>query len=258
MRVIVHGGFHKTGTTTVQNALRQNRKALKPHVRIRLRPTMRAVCEAARAYSRKRDTVALGLFRFEVAQFAETLKANDPRALLLASEDLAGHMPGRHGLRGYDATPQLMAKLAETLRMVHPGAKVAFYFSTRAATPWLTSCYAQHLMTTRMVQSRDAYVTDFAHAARLDEIVDQVAAETGLPVHHAALEDVSAGPMGPLDPVLDLLAVPTSLRDRLVPQAPAAQAISTEAQQALLELNRSGLNDADLRTAKDAVKREMR
>lgn len=65
-RVIVHDGFHKTGTTTVQKALRQDRKILRDHVHIIL-----------------------------------------------------------------------------------PDIQVQFYFSARAATPWLASCYAQHLNTWR-------------------------------------------------------------------------------------------------------------
>ena len=55
MRIIIHAGFHKTGTTTVQKTLRANREDLRPHCRIILRPGMVALCEAARAYSVSRS-----------------------------------------------------------------------------------------------------------------------------------------------------------------------------------------------------------
>jgi hypothetical protein len=48
-RVILHAGFHKTGTTSVQEFLRANRSALKKHVAIRLKPQMRDLIHAARA-----------------------------------------------------------------------------------------------------------------------------------------------------------------------------------------------------------------
>lgn len=52
-RVIIHAGFHKTGTNSLQQTLRDDLHLL-------LRPAMLALCEYARAYSRSREKYDLG------------------------------------------------------------------------------------------------------------------------------------------------------------------------------------------------------
>lgn len=258
MRVVVHGGFHKTGTTTVQKALRANKPRLKRHLRIFLRPGMIAACEAARAYSQHRDAMNLALFGYEVAQIAETWAPDDPRPVLLASEDLAGHMPGRRGLRRYDATPKLMAVLAETLRAVHPSADIRFYFSTRAATPWLHSCHAQHVRATRMTLDRDTYADAFAGSGDLDKVVADVATATGCPVSATALEVSAPRPLGPLAPLLDCFDLPARVIARIAPHPAANTAFDPDLLAQMLDINRSARSDADCRAAKDVIKRRGR
>ena len=57
-KIIIHAGFHKTGTTSLQQNLRANRAVLRPDIRLVLRPGMTALCESARAYSRSRAVTA--------------------------------------------------------------------------------------------------------------------------------------------------------------------------------------------------------
>jgi hypothetical protein len=99
-RFVVHAGFHKTGTTTVQDTLRANASLLTTHLRVLLRPDMLALCEAARAFSASRGDPEMARFRHAAAELVEGWDRNDPRPILLASEDLAGHMPGRRKLTG--------------------------------------------------------------------------------------------------------------------------------------------------------------
>lgn len=254
MQVIVHAGFHKTGTTTVQRALNQNRAALVPHVNIILRSDMVAVCEAARAYSASTDVLDLALFQYELAQLAEGWDRSDTRPVLLASEDLGGHMPGRRGLTSYAATPQLMQTLAETLAEIRPDAQAQFFFSTRAAEPWLASCYVQHLRATRITQTSDEYTNAHRDSARLGIIIDRVAgAVAPHPVHHCALESSQTRPLGPLDPLLDLIGLPQAIRTRLIPHPPANIASPQAQIDQMLALNRSNLGAKAWRAAKSAL-----
>ncbi len=248
MRVIVHAGFHKTGTTSVQQALRLNRAALKPHLRIVLRPAMVAVCEAARGYSAVPDAVNLALFQYELAQLAETWPARDSRPVLLASEDLSGHMPGRKGVKTYQGAPRLMAALVETLRRIHPGAAPEFYFSTRRTDDWLRSCHAQHLCASRLTLDAAKYAKAYRRSANLDAIIDNVAKATACPTHRAALEQGD-----PLAALLDVIGLPDELRARLRPADPANTAPPAEVLAALLDLNRGDMSEPDLRAAKRAL-----
>lgn len=257
MRILLHAGFHKTGTTTVQQTLRINRAALAPHLRVLLRGDMIPVCDSARAYSISADPLDLSLYQYELARLAEGWDVRDTRPVLLASEDLSGHMPGRHGLPSYTAAPQLMLTAAETLVEIRPDCRPEFFFSTRAAAPWLASCHAQHLSAARMTLDATAYALTFRDSADLDSAVSHIAAVVApRQVHRAALEDSTDRPLGPLDPILDLLTLPADIRAGLVPQPPANQMPPQAMLDRFLELNRLDLSDAALRDAKRALRQE--
>ena len=253
-RLIVHAGFHKTGTTTVQKTLRLNRQALNPHLKVILRRDMIAVCEAARAWSVSRDPLDAALFRYELAQLAEGWSDNARRPILMVSEDLSGHMPGRHGLSAYDAAPPLMQALAETLTEVRPDLQLQLFFSTRAERPWLDSCHAQNLRSARITLSRIDYRRTYRRSADLAAIVAQVAAVIApWPVTSAALEACLDRPLGPLDPLLDLVGLPAPVRAGLTPHPPANRTPPPEVLDRLLALNRSNLDPQALRAAKQAL-----
>jgi sulfotransferase family protein len=253
MRVIVMPGFHKTGTSSLQAALRANRPVLKPHLRMLMRPRMIALCEAARGYSTRRDALNLAMFQYELAQLAEGWKVDDPRPMLLASEDLAGHMPGRHGLRAYSATPRLMTMLVETLAEVIPTARVEFLFTTRDPDDWLASCHAQHLRASRMTRTAAEYAVQYRGSADLVTIIDRVAETTAHTVHRATLEVSAKQPLGPLTPLIDLLDLPADTRLCLTPASAANPSPDSDMLAALLALNRSTMTETELRAAKKAL-----
>lgn len=253
MRIIIHAGFHKTGTTTVQKTLQANRKILRPHCHIILRPDMVALCESARAYSVSRSQSDLALIQYEATVLAEGWAARG-KDVVISSEDLSGHMPGRHGLMSYDATPRIINAITQAFAAAVPDAEQILYFTTRAATPWLRSCYVQHLRAKRITLSVDEYVADFAASANLDEIISQIAAAVpDIRMIVRPLETCTS-PLGPLASLLDLLGgVDTNT---LTPRAPENPAPPQGVLDAVLALNRSDLSDTDWRAARDALKRE--
>ncbi|WP_299686257.1 hypothetical protein [uncultured Tateyamaria sp.] len=249
-RLIVHAGFHKTGTTSIQRLLKRNRNAL-PDMQIILRPHMIGLCEAARAYSVSRDAVDLGFVQYEAALLAETMRRD---TILLSSEDLSGHMPGRHNLKAYDAAPALAAAMTEAWDAALPGVEVSFAYTTRDAGPWLASCYAQHLRATRITIAADHYALVYAGSADLTGIVAQV--QGALPdvnVRHFALEDTGGARLGPADALLACAGVPADQRATLTPVARANRGLSRRQRDALLALNQSTLTDTELRERKSRL-----
>lgn len=258
MRVILHAGFHKTGTTTLQQALHRNRDALAPHLRLIPRATMMPAGRTARAFSASGDPLEMALFRYELAQAIEGWDSTDPRPVVISQEDLCGHMPGRHGVDRYGAAVALMQAAVKTLADVHPGARPEVFFSTRAAEPWLASVHAQHLRATRMRLDAAEFAERYREAADLAAVADAVAAALApLPVHRAALEECRDRPLGPLDPLLDLLDLPDASRAGLEPQPPANTAPPADCAAELLALNRSRMEDAAVHAAKQALLREV-
>lgn len=257
MRLVVHAGFHKTGTTSIQRTLDANRDRLAPAFRVLLKADMSGLTEAARAYSRTLDEVEWALFRYEAARVLAELDATDPRPVVMSSEDLSGHMPFRHGLPDYGAAPRLMAGLAEVAAEVLGPVDIAFLFTTRAAAPWVKSCYAQHIRATRLTDGPEDYAARAMPHADLDAMADRIAeAVAPRPVHRAALEDIGGGPLGPLDALLDLAGAEPELRAKLTPLPPANRAAPPDVLDQLLALNRSGRDRGDVSAEKKALLRK--
>ena len=263
MRLIFHAGFHKTGTSSVQQALALNRAALSPHLRILLKPDMPALTEAARTASRIEndgaDAPAWALLTYEAAHVLSALDADDPRPVVLSSEDLSGHMPFRQGRPDYGAAPRLMAALKDVAQRAVPGAVVEFLFTTRAAAPWVASCHAQHLRATRMTDDLDTFAARALPHADLTAMIDRIAAAVApSPVHRAALEDTGPRRLGPVEALFDHIALPARTRAALTPPERANRALPAETQVELLALNRASTDWTATHDAKRAVIRAAR
>ena len=246
-RLIVHAGFHKTGTTSVQRLLDRSRDALDP-LKVVLRADMKALCEAARAFSVSRTTVDLGLIKYEAAILAEQWRAD---TVLLSSEDLSGQMPGRHGLKRYDAAPVIAAAMLEAWQEALPGIEVCFVFTSRDAAAWLASCYVQHLRATRIAITADHYMREYSASAELPAIIARVqAAVPDADVRNIALEGTEDKRLGPADALLALAGVPADVRSTIGPIGRANPSMTRKRQAAFLALNRSHLSDKEVHARK--------
>jgi hypothetical protein len=234
--MIIHAGFHKTGTTTVQNVLKAQHPFLTPHLCVILKSDIRDLCEAALAYSAQPSKTRLATFRDEAAACFGTMPEDDPRPILISAEDLCGAIPGRHGRIGY---PHAKALLATLISQIALDCAPQVYLSTRAPTAWLKSCYAHNLRHGRTCLSLEDFIT--AHAGpSLDKIAADIASALGrVPVTTAALEDTSTSAHGPLTPILDLLALPEALRKPLRPTSVGNPSLPPDILDALLKLNRA-------------------
>lgn len=256
-RMLIHAGFHKTGTTSVQNTLAHNKALLAPVLRIFLRKQIPSICENARAYSASRDKIDLISFSYEVAQFLEALDPDDPRDILISAEDLCGLMPGRRNLTRYDAAPLLLKAFVLTAEKILPDSvDLAFYFSMRAPDTWLPSCYAQHLRVIRMVLSEAEYCDTFAESANLRKVVDSVRfAVSPIPVLATPIEQTNNKPYGVLSPIFDHLNLPQNIVKDLKVLPPANVSLPTELRQEFLRLNRDVTNRGALKKAKNRARR---
>lgn len=241
--IVVHPGFHKTGTTSLQDALAANRAVLAPHATVMLRADMPAICRSAKVYSETRDALDLGVFSYELACLLSEQALDDPRPLLLSCEDLCGLMPGRRGATGYGAAAALAAAIVRvTAEVAGQGARPAFYISTRRKG-WLQSLYWQLLLRDRLRLDQVEFKRLYRAAADLDaaaRAVTRAVAPSAVTV--MALEDMT-GPLGPLDPVLDLLGIPPDLRARLTPPEQRNSKGGPKLRARMLDVNRGDLPD---------------
>jgi hypothetical protein len=256
-RIVIHAGFHKTGTTSVQAMLRANADRLAPHLRIYLKDAFEPLTECARAFSIDPRKKTLSQVARAAATFFSTLDPDDPRPIVMSSEDLSGHMPGRHGLECYDSAGLVMKCLADTaLRRFGPETDLTFYFSTRTRDAWLRSTWWQNLRSTRLTDDFPTYSRQFDDARSLDDILEEIALDVApARVTSFLLEYAADLPLGPLDPLLALLEVTELDRSELAVLPPENVQPDMGLPDIFLALNRSTLSDKDIQDTKRILRR---
>lgn len=257
MRVLLHPGFHKTGTSSMQRGAMARMPRLARHLRFLNNDDLARATRAARRYSQTRDPQDLHRFAEAFDLCLDAVSPDDPRALLISSEDLSGYMPGHHGVITYDAAAPLMNVATATLAArFGTDAGIIVWFTTRAPAAWARSAYYQILRAHRVTDSYESYHPVLAGASHLQEIVDEVAARVQgrARVVTSAIEEIGPKPLGPLGEALALLGIPAT---GLAP-LPAQNVQPEGAIDALLALNRSDLDDDALAEAKRRLIRTYR
>lgn len=238
-RILLHAGFHKTGTSTLQACLRANRAALKPHVALRLRWSMPEVLAAARGYSSTRDPLHLIKVQTRFGRMMQELPGMPRRTLVLSAEELLGHLPGRGKILDYGAAPDLLHAYWEIAKARYPQADVHIFLSTRGSSDWLKSAHWEHVKSSNMTMDLDEFQSRYRAAADLPAIVEAVADRVPAPIHTQALEDCHDLALGPATPLLALCDIPDAVRRTLVSVAPTNAARSDDLRTELLQINRT-------------------
>lgn len=259
-RIVIHAGFHKTGTTSAQSMLRENSAILDPHVRVFLKEAFEDLTERARTFSIDPKKRTLTTVARAAVAFFDQVARDDPRPILMSSEDLSGHMPGRHGLECYDSAGLVMKCLSDAaFRHFGPDTDVTFYFSTRSPEPWLRSTWWQNLRSTRLTDDFETYVSQFDAARSLDDILEEIAVDIApARVTSFQLEEAADLPLGPLDPLLTLLELTDLDRSalRVLPPENVQPDLGIDA--VFLALNKSALPEKDVQEAKRVVRKMAR
>ena len=250
-RIVIHAGFHKTGTTTVQRFLKENSETLWPLTAIGLRHRFPDLLHSARAYSVWRDPITLAQFAHRFDTFIRALDLGPHRRLVISSEELAGHLPGREDVADYGAVPALMGEMVDVLEDIHGEVDLRFHFSTRATAPWLKSAYSEHVKSSRMVLDFEEFREKNQDTGNLHQAFQAIARTVGADRCSALpLEATRALPLGPADPIIDLLGLGPKKRALLRPVASANEAPSDETLQAFLAFNRSDMTGPEVGQAK--------
>lgn len=255
--ILIHPGFHKTGTSSLQRALSAQAEILAPRLRVLLTDDIRPAIHVARRHSVRPDARRLKTFAGNFAACLADIDSADPRPLLISAEALSGQIPGRKGITGYDTAPDLLERVVTCLvERFGTGADLALWFTTRDPAAWTRSTYYQNLRSTRLTEGFGTYAPKLDRAARLDDVVAAVRDRVGARAEVSAtrIETCAGLPLGALDVVLDRLGIDKS---GLEPQ-PTYNAQPPEAAERLLELNRSPLTDTALSIAKRDLLRRYR
>lgn len=250
--VLIHPGFHKTGTTTVQRGLWCRRKALAHQLDMLILKDIRHVSLSAKACSTQPTPGKLSNLFGAMASVLASRDCLDMRPLLISSEALVGQIPGRNGFHSYAHAPVLLDRMIQAIRRhFQSQVDVIVWFTTRDPESWRRSVYFQNVKTDRVKEGFAAFEAKLMQAMSLDQIVHAVRTHLAgeARVLSSRLEGAGARPLGLMSEVFDILGVPW--QDPVPPVRQNAQ--SFVLLDALLRLNRSALCDADVSAAKNNV-----
>ncbi len=226
-RVILHCGFRKTGTTTIQNFLRLNADALPSGLAVSARdeitlPYRRAVLDDLRAAGRssraKVDRAAAELCRHWAKATAETV--------LISDENLFGNdMITPDGRTIFDLAAEYLPILERHFAGVPD---VQFVFYTRNRSAWLRSAYNQAVKRRGVTDTEDDWIAALPTSLDWETGLATIRAALSAPVHVFAMEDDLAGdaPLlgralfklaGIEDAALDAMARPPRANESLKP-----------------------------------------
>lgn len=256
-RLVIHAGFHKTGTTSIQAALQAHASQLSAHMAVQVLAggpsALRDAAQAARQYSARPGGVTLRRLRLMLRLWAEGLALDPGQGLLLSSEDFAGHMPGNRGVQSYAAAPAIAATLAEALRQRFPAAEVRFVCTTRAPAAWLRSVHWQLAKHHHMTLDAAEFARLYAPAARMAPVLTALRQATNAPLHIAPLEAQALRRLGPVAALYDAAGLPPQLCAALPALAAANTAPPGDLAQAFVALNRQDMSAEARQAAKAAL-----
>ncbi|WP_322867829.1 hypothetical protein U5922_017410 [Aquicoccus sp. G2-2] len=258
IRILVHAGFYKTGTTSLQACLSHNRAALSPWFDFCGPGDLRGTGRLAHLYAARPFPWRRTRFRHSLRAGLARLPAPPSGHLVISRESFTGLLPGHRDWRGrpvlgfpHAATlTQIVA--AELSRRFGRSAQIEFLLTTRARESWLASLHGHLLRSIDMTDDLATFTARFP--ADLDpkrEATRLAHALAPLPVHIADLETMAARREGPAAAVLDLMNVPKDARTTLSLPTRTNQGQTETQRAAFLTLNRSGLSRTALKKAKE-------
>lgn len=255
MQIIVHPGFHKTGTSSLQAYLAANRAALAVQMRIVLLDELKEPLRFATHYSIGQDPFDLAGFTAGFARVCESLAAEAAKTILISSEGLSGRTPGKSGIMDYAAAAPLAAAMETAVRAVFgAGVDLTLLYTTRAPLPWLNSAWRHNLVGYRITQDFGQFCETYAKAADFTVITDQVArAIRRAKVVVTPLEQVQPQPA---NAVLNLLNLPAGLCQSLADPGLKNAGITQGMAAQLLAINRSSVSDAKAKDLKAIALRQ--
>ncbi|GGL78954.1 hypothetical protein GCM10011392_36810 [Wenxinia marina] len=185
MQILIHAGFHKTGSTFIQNLLAHNRDRLPPSVAAvhqadaSSQPLHAACLNYDRALRAGEDEAAAATAREAVLAACRALvnaAGTGLRTLLISDEEIAGVMPGRQGTRRiYASIGQIGAALVEGFAP-HP---VRFVLYQRQTERWLSSVHNQAVKQHRLRLPLDQFRDWLAEPVDLDGVLARLRAAVG-------------------------------------------------------------------------------
>ena len=253
-QILLHPGFHRTGTSSMQHLLWLNREALAPHLTIRLTRHFKTVARLCTRYSTTQNPLDLTDMIGEL----DTAFAQEPvptgRNLLISSEMFCGEVPGHGVVADYSAAPTLITYLVGYLQERFPDANIRVIMTTRDPDEWLFSAYRHVLRRSRVTMTREDFAKTYKTVANFDAILQNISESIDpvevlfLPLNHSL-----KNALGPGAALVDQLPLPNAVRAALKPVGIGAKGAGPHLWGQFLAMNRADYPDDQVTAQKEQM-----
>ncbi|WP_420586168.1 hypothetical protein [Ruegeria sp.] len=250
LKVLVHQGFHKTGTTTFQRTLSKNQHTLKDRVNVLLPRDVQDAGFSARRYAVAPKDRTLINFGKKLRSALKPYVGQTEKPLLISNEEFAGLIPGRKGVWSYTYTHVLAEALLEEIQQLTDAQiHITLLYTTRSPADWIRSTYWQNLRSNRILEDISEYSKLLHQGADLGAVVDRVRASVSSRANVVSVDVTDQSDrLVPLIKALSILDVRSddliAIKDQNVQPNGSAEYF--------LELNRSPMTDEEVAAAKRA------
>ncbi len=168
LKIFIHLGFQKTGTTFAQSVFSRNREIIEPHCAFRIRGgktrKLRKACNAflkTPTSGRRKDLTAV------FADIRSEFEQSGRSVAFLSDENIIGHDYYKEGQPSLTEAIGIMLPLMEE---AFSGHDLCFLFFTREMDAWLRSSYNQSVFARRYTISYEDWVHGIPFETDWDEI----------------------------------------------------------------------------------------
>ncbi len=255
--VIIHAGFHKTGTTSVQAMIERERDRLSDYANFYVKGQIGPARDIARRYGQFPNRYTLKRFADAFEEFLNKCPSGKP--IVISRETLSGAMltgEGRWPFRR-DRYKRISLNLARVMvqaaqNVFGPEVQVTLLYTTRDDAGYLRSVYGHMLRDSELTESFEEFQQRFRHEINLQKTANKISkALPKVNVVTASLAEISQSARGPGQIILDVLNIPNDLQAQIKPPIMRNNpGISDELADQLLQLNQTDMRSRDRTRAK--------
>ena len=241
--IILHPGFHKTGTSSTQAYLSKWQSKI-PNLGVYISKDFKPLNDRAWIYGVRPYLPQRLRVRSALPAALRQMPHHD--TIVISCENLTGVPPGfirtsKTRVTSYaEAGTPLLRDMIAALRQRFEGCKITLTFSLRGRDAWLASNYAQQLSSRRLTEEFDAFSDRFDPAFTLEQEAQRlIDALTPDAAQTHRLEDSATSAQGPATPILRLIGLTEAEISALPKATRRNRRRSPELQAALLNANRT-------------------
>lgn len=259
-RVLFRIGLHKTGTTSANRFLQDNRAIIERHAALMLHRETRPITKWVGVYRQLGDPAALQALREDLeATFAA--QALNGRDLIVSDEDFLGSLPLADGHHPYPDAARLVSVYRAAVQALPRPVHLTVSLSMRQTPDWARSVHShlvRKLTRVRLTEDEGSFTARLIANGPERTIAAIRDAHPDLNLQLDRMEDMLPQRHGLGQPFVDFLGLSERDQAQLAPAGHHLRGQPANVTERLLHLNRSDLDDDALAAAKKALLQAMR